>query len=157
MRFQNLKAPSAFVLQWIAPIVVLACGAWFVYAMGVRERPQRKKPPVRKSVPVEIVQARPHTGPLDIVASGVVIPFREVELSARVGGEVVFKSESLNPGRFVKAGDVLLKIDDSDYRLEVGRLEQEVARADVDLERLKLDIENAERPHQDQPRSRQRA
>lgn len=136
---------KTILLHWVAPIGVLLCGAWFVYAMGARDKPERKKPPVRKSVPVEVVQARPHTGTLDIVANGVVIPHREVELSARVGGEVVFKSQSLSPGRFVDRGELLLRIDDSDYRLDVARLEQEVARADVELERLKLDIENAER------------
>lgn len=136
---------KTILFHWVAPIAVLLCGGWFVFAMGSRDKPERKKPPVRKSVPVEIVKARPHTGSLDIIASGVVIPHREVQLSARVGGEVVFKSDSLSPGRFVNKGETLLRIDDRDYQLDVARLEQEVARADVELERLKLDIENADR------------
>ncbi|XZE56367.1 hypothetical protein SH139x_002474 [Planctomycetaceae bacterium SH139] len=142
-----MKRPAitTILFHWVAPIAVLLCGGWFIFAMGLRDKPERKKPPVRKSVPVEVVQARHHTGPLDIVASGVVIPNREVELSARVSGEVIFKSDSLSPGRYVNQGEILLRIDDSDYRLEVARLEQEVARADVEFERLKLDIENAER------------
>ncbi|TWU03927.1 HlyD family secretion protein [Neorhodopirellula pilleata] len=142
-----MKQPAinTILFHWVAPIAVLLCGGWFIFAMGLRDKPQQKKPPVRKSVPVEVVQARPHTGALNIIASGVVIPHREVELSARVGGEVVFKSNSLSPGRYVNQGEILLRIDDSDYRLEVARLEQEVARADVELERLKIDIENAER------------
>jgi len=142
-----MKRPAitTILFHWVAPIAVLLCGGWFIFAMGSRDKPDRKKPPVRRSVPVEVVKARPHTGPLDIIASGVVIPHREVELSARVGGEVVFKSDSLSPGRFVNKGEPLLRIDDSDYQLDVARLEQEVAGADVELERLKLDIENAER------------
>ena len=142
-----MKRPAitTILFHWVAPIAVLLCGGWFIFAMGLRDKPQRKKPPVRKSVPVEVVKARPHTGPLDIITSGVVIPHREVELSARVGGEVVFKSDSLSPGRFVNKGETLLRIDDRDYQLDVARLEQEVARADVELERLKLDIENADR------------
>lgn len=142
-----MKRPvlTAIFFHWVAPIATLFCGVWFVYEMGSRDKPQRKKPPVRKSVLVEVIHARPHMGSLDIVVSGVVIPHREVELSARVSGEVVFKSYSLSPGRFVNQGETLLRIDDSDYQLDVARLEQEVARADVELERLKLDIENAER------------
>lgn len=142
---KNLRLPTVLLFHWVAPIAVLVCGGWFVYAMGAREKPQRKKPPVRKSLPVEVVQAVPHTGKLDITTNGVVIPFREVELSARVGGEVVFKSDSLSPGHTVEAGDLLLRIDDSDYKLEVARMEQEVARADVELDRLKIDVQNAER------------
>jgi len=140
-----MRLPTEFLFHWVAPIGVLLCGGLFVYAMGSRDKPDRKKPPVRKSLPVEVVQAVPHTGKLDITANGVVIPFREVQLSARVGGEVVFKSDSLSPGHTVKEGDLLLRIDGSDYKLEVARLEQEVARADVELERLQVDMQNAER------------
>ncbi|MGB7328914.1 MAG: HlyD family efflux transporter periplasmic adaptor subunit [Rubripirellula sp.] len=141
----NKRSFPILFLHYVAPIAVLLCGGWFVYAMGTRDKPERKKPPVRKSVPVEVVSARPHDGILNIIASGVVIPHREVELSARVGGEVVFKSDSLSPGRFVNKGESLLRIDDSDYQLEVARLEQEVARSEVELERLTIDIQNAER------------
>ena len=142
-----MKKPQVIdvLFHWVAPFVVLLCAGWFVYAMGAREKPQRKKPPVRKSIPVEVIQASPHTGTLDITANGVVIPFREVELSTRVGGEVVFKSDSLSPGHTVNEGELLLRIDDTDYKLEVARLEQEVAQADVELERLKVDRQNAER------------
>lgn len=133
------------LLHWVAPIAVLLCGGWFVYSMGARERPQRKKPPVRKSIPVQVVQATPHTGTLDLSVNGVVIPFREVELSTRVGGEVIFKSESLSPGHTIEKGELLLRIDDSDYKLEVSRLEREVAQADAELERVEIDRLNAER------------
>ncbi|MEO1527184.1 MAG: HlyD family efflux transporter periplasmic adaptor subunit [Planctomycetota bacterium] len=142
---KKLPNITALLLHGVAPLAVLTCAAWFVYAMGAREKPERKKPPVRKSVPVEVVQAVPHTGKLDISAYGVVIPFREVEISTRVGGEVVFKSESLSPGHTVDEGDLLLQIEDSDYKLEVSRLEQQLAVADVELERLKVDVLNAER------------
>ncbi|TWU51755.1 efflux RND transporter periplasmic adaptor subunit [Rubripirellula reticaptiva] len=142
-----MKRPptKSILFHWFAPIAVLLFGGWFVYAMGSRDKPDRKKPLIRKSVQVEVVSARLHTGTLDVIASGVVIPHREVELSARVGGEVVFKSDSLSPGRFVTKGETLLRIDNSYYQLDVARLEQEVAQADVELERLTIDIENAQR------------
>ena len=134
-----------FVFQWVAPVVVLACAGFFVYAMGARPKPDRKKTPPRKSVPVEVVQARMHAGTLDIEASGVAIPYREVDLSARVGGEIVFKSDALSPGHYVKKGQLLLRIDPEDYELEVTRLEQEVEKSTVQLERLAIELENSER------------
>ena len=133
------------LFRWVAPLLVLGCAAWYVYAMGTHERPKRKKPPVRKSVPVEVVQAKSHAGPLDVTTNGVVIPHREVKLSARVAGEVVIKSESLSPGNFVEKGELLLQIDPTDYKLEVARLKQELAKVDVDLDRLKVDKANAQR------------
>lgn len=138
------QIPTLF-LRYVVPILVLGCAGWFVYSMGARKRPQRKKPPVRKSIPVDLVKVRPHTGTLDIVVSGVAIPYRDVQIAARVGGEVVFKSESLSPGHLVQKGDLLLRVDPSDYEIEVARLEQEVAKAKLDIERLQLDKENTQR------------
>ena len=136
---------TAFVFKWIAPVVVLACAGFFVYAMGTRPKPNRKKTPPKKSIPVEVVQVRAHDGTLDLETSGVAIPFREVVLSARVGGEVIFKSESLSPGRFIKQGESLLRIDPQDYQLQVSRLTQELEKANVELERLEVDRENAQK------------
>ncbi|TWT80447.1 Multidrug resistance protein MdtA precursor [Planctomycetes bacterium CA13] len=141
----NKRQIPILFLRYVAPLLVLGCAGWFVYSMGAQQRPKRKKPPVRKSIPVELVQARPHTGTLDIVVSGVAIPYRDVQLAARVSGEVVFKSESLSPGQVVDEGELLLRVDPSDYEIEVARLEQEVARAKLDIERLQLDKENTQR------------
>lgn len=136
---------ATLIFRWVAPLLVLVCAGWFVFAMGAREKPKRKKTPPGKSVAVEIIQAHPHTGTLDIVASGVVIPHREVKISARVAGEVVLKSDLLSPGQYVNEGDLLLKIDPTDYKLEISRFEKEIAKVDVDLERLGIDARNAKR------------
>lgn len=141
----NLTKTGDFLFRWIAPLLVLGCAGWFVFAMGAQNKPNRKRPPVRKSIPVEVVQAEHHLGTLDIVSRGVVIPHREVNLSARVAGEVVFKSDLLSPGQFVNKGDLLLRVDQTDYKLEVDRLKQELAKVDVDLNRIKVDQANAQR------------
>ena len=93
----NNRNLTTFVLKWIAPVVVLACAGFFVLAMGSRPKPERKKTPPKKSIPVEVFQASLHTGTLDIETSGVAIPYREVVISARVGGEVVFNLNRLVP------------------------------------------------------------
>lgn len=139
------KTLTTIVFRWIAPLLVLTAGIWFVYAMGTRQKPGRKKAPPRKSVPVEIVHAQPHNGPVDIVVNGVAVPWREVRLSAQVGGEVIYKAASLSPGRVVTKNEVLVRIDPQDYQLEVNRLKQELAKADLDLSNLKVRTENTER------------
>lgn len=138
-RFANL------LLHWVAPLLVLGCAGYFVYAMGTQKRPERKKPPVRKSISVDVIRAEPHEGTLDIITSGVAIPYREVALAARVGGEVQFKSDLLSPGRVVNQGDLLLRIDPADYELQIAQLENQVAMARVNLNRIKVDRENTQR------------
>jgi len=144
MRKFNFKI-GEFLFGWVAPLLVLGCAGWFVYSMGAHSRPERSKPPVRKSIPVEVVHATMHHEALDISSTGVVIPHREVKLSARVDGEVVFKSDSLSPGSFVNKDDLLLRIDQTDYKLEVARLKQELAKVDVDLKLMIAEQKNARR------------
>lgn len=142
MKFGRLLS---FAFRWVAPVVVLASSGFFVYAMGSRPTPERKKAPVKKSIPVETLQARVHTGPLDLEVSGVAIPFREVAVSSRVGGEVVFKADALSRGHYVEQGELLARIDPTDYKLQVANLTQELEQARLELERLSIDRTNTER------------
>ncbi|MEP3481707.1 MAG: HlyD family efflux transporter periplasmic adaptor subunit [Fuerstiella sp.] len=136
---------STFFFRWMAPLLVLAAAGLFIFAMGRQQKPNRKKAAPRLSIPVEIVNAAVHTGPLDIEANGVAIPFREVKLTAQVGGEVVFKANSLSPGQYVTKNETLLKIDPESYQLEVARLEQEYAKAEQDLVNIQVKTENTQR------------
>ena len=136
---------STFFFRWLAPVLVLTAAGLFVVAMGRQQKPNRKKAAPRVSIPVEVVNAAPHKGTLDIEANGVAIPFREVKLTAQVGGEVVFKANSLSPGQYVTKNETLLKIDPESYQLEVARLEQEYAKAEQDLVNIKVKTENTER------------
>ena len=59
---------------------------------------------------------------------------------AQVAGQVVFKSDNCRPGRTVKEGDVLLRIDPVDFELEVALIASQgvdfglfVAEAEFDL------------------------
>lgn len=72
-----------------------------------------------------------------IEALGSVSPAQEVLLRPRVSGEVVELSPRLVPGGFVRAGEVLLRIDDADYRnvLLQRQSEREQAVAELELER----------------------
>ena len=134
-----------FFLRWLAPLLVLTAAGVFIYAMGAKQKPNRKKAPPRRSIPVEVVRAVPHHGTLTIEASGVAVPFREVKLSAQVGGEVIFKAASLSPGHYVQKNEVLLKIDPATYKLEVERLNQEIAKAEQELSNIQVQAANAER------------
>ena len=82
---------------------------------------------------------------LDIVASGIVVPFREISLAAEVSGRIIEKNAEVRSGNPVRQGDVLLKIDPRDYELEIERL---VGKRDQELaaiRELEQDIENTKR------------
>ncbi len=140
---KNKNQIVELLFRWVLPLVVLAAAVAVVIMLGSKPRVKRKKAPPRVAIAVEIVHAREHDGRLSISASGVVAPFREVDVAAEVSGRVVWKSESLLPGKFVTKGDELLKIDPVDYELEFSRLEQQLEKARSDLESVEVDKQNA--------------
>ncbi|KAA9132701.1 efflux RND transporter periplasmic adaptor subunit [Marinihelvus fidelis] len=105
---------------------------------------------VRQSaVMVDIVS--PEAGDFQpvIQALGSVRPSQEIELRSRVFGEVTAISDRLAPGGFVSAGDVLLRIQDADYRNTLLQRQSELQQAIAELEQEKGRQIQAEREYRD--------
>jgi len=73
---------------------------------------------------------------------GLVVPFREISLSAEIAGRVAKKTAACRAGTFVTRGTPLIEIDARDNELEVKRLQGEVAQADVMLKELDVEVES---------------
>jgi RND family efflux transporter MFP subunit len=128
------------------PLAILAGGvAGFVALAGQRQAPQRNISQAAEAPLVETVAVAPLEGGLDIEADGLVVPFREIRLSAEVGGPITYKAEECRAGRFVTQGTVLYEIDRRDYELEQTRLQKELDQADVTLEELEVESANTQR------------
>jgi hypothetical protein len=86
---------------------------------------------------VEVMEVTRKDHPVIVEGSGEVYGAYEVELRAEVGGRVVWKNPRLTLGGRVEKGEVLLRIDKSDYKLalEQQKAALERARAEVELER----------------------
>lgn len=132
------------VLRIMLPLVILASGAAGFWILS-----QQREAPARASVPekttlVQTVRAEKHESGLEIEIDGVVVPYREIELSAEVDGRVEEKSEVCRAGNYVDRGTLLLKIDPQDYELERDRLQNEVEQADGSCKELEAEIDNTE-------------
>lgn len=128
---------------------LVACGAILAVAAGVLALVFTTEPTAQRSgatretamlvevTPVERGAYRP-----TVVAMGTVVPERDVVLSPRVAGEVVERSPAFTPGAFVTAGDVLLRIDPTDFRIALAQRQSELhqARADLELELGRQDV-----------------
>ena len=127
------------------PAAILTLGfLGFVVLMATRAEVDRAE----LSVDVPIVRTMTvEPGPirLEVAAHGTVEPSVESELRAQVEGEVVWVSPNLSPGGFFEAGDVLARLDDTDYRHEL-----EAARASRD--RAESAVSVASREHERQQR-----
>jgi multidrug efflux pump subunit AcrA (membrane-fusion protein) len=105
-----------------------------------------KKQPAQRaestpSVLVSVEDVRAYTGPLSLELTGLVVPFREISIVSEVTGRVVFKADEFRPGRYVKSGTMLMRVDQTDYDLEIGRLEAELKQTSSSLEELEAEIE----------------
>jgi multidrug efflux pump subunit AcrA (membrane-fusion protein) len=82
---------------------------------------------------------------LDIEANGVVVPFREIHIAAEVAGRITHKNEGLKAGRFIHQGELLFRIDQRDYRLEVERLARLREQDYAQLQELDQEVANAKK------------
>lgn len=127
------------ILQFALPLAVVASALWAVAAMFANmEQPAAQPPP--QSVPlVRTVAAVPGTLHASVHSQGTVEPHTTVALAPQVSGRVVAVAPELRSGGFFAAGQVLFRIDDTDFRLAVVQRQADVARA-----RLRLAQETAE-------------
>lgn len=149
--------PSPWAVRWIiagiALFVVLGA-ARFIYGK------------LTEATPVEIVRVRAAAvagsgeGNVILNATGYIVAAHKIELAAKVVGKVAWIG--VDKGDKVKAGQVLVRLEDDEYRAHVleskgnldmlkaklaeaqhGSRPEEIAKAKADLEQARADQENA--------------
>ncbi len=134
--------------RWIAPIIIiigLIAAATFVTA----EEDRLPAGVVKQPIAVDVIKAQYGTKRLDIPAWGFIKPCEQVDVFSQVDGLILATPPELMAGSFVTKGDVLFKIDPSDYinalneakavykqslqALEIEKGKQKVAQAEFQL------------------------
>ena len=77
-----------------------------------------------------------------LIASGYVVPHHEVEVGSKVMGKVAWIG--VEKGDHVKAGQVLVRLEDEEYRAQVERAQGALATAEANLQML----QNGSRPEE---------
>jgi len=143
-----MKLPSwarAFVVA-ILPIGVIVGGTIGVIAFlsAIKPQPEQAEQEVR-GFAVFVEQATPESVRLSVSTQGEVRPRREIDVIPQVAGKLEYLAPSFVAGGFYEEGDVLMRIEEADYRLAVARADAEVARAQRALERENAEAEIARR------------
>jgi RND family efflux transporter MFP subunit len=140
-RTQNAAAAVGRRRQLILAAAVIAAGclaAILLYATRPVLQPQQSARPL---LAVRAVEAVPVDVPLTVQSQGAVEPHTEAELIPEVSGRVVWISPSLRSGGRFTAGELLLRIDDSDYRNGVGSAEAALMRTQAEAEFARFESE----------------
>ncbi|MES1927055.1 efflux RND transporter periplasmic adaptor subunit [Salinisphaera sp. T31B1] len=118
------------LLRFLLPVIVLAISvavAFIVLDTKPTAPRAQAKPRQARLVTVTPAEAAPPT--LDLQANGTVEAADATELRARVSGQVVALTDRLAPGTRFDKGDVLARIDASDYRIALSNARSELASA----------------------------
>lgn len=140
----GLSRLVGFAFGKILPALILA--GLGIVAFVVLYAGRKRQEPRDETVPppqVTTLETLDYNGPLMITAKGVVIPHREIVMSAEVAGTIATKTPECQAGRWVKAGTPLLMIDDRELAIAVRQFTTEVRQADVQLQELDVEVQNA--------------
>jgi len=124
-----MKRVAQLMLNAVIPLAILTGGGFAAVWLFNSGTQAKRKPHDRNAVLVEVKDIRLVDRPTAVEAMGLIMAAREVVLRPRVGGEIVAISNELLPGGRFKAGEMVARIDPTDYELALKRQESELARA----------------------------
>lgn len=135
--------PLRVVLNIVLSLALLAAAGWAVWWMAahLREPPSRERPRVVPKVLAPRIRARADQR-VRIVGYGSARPRVQLEIAPQVGGTVVEKAAGYLSGKTVRAGQVLFRIDPTDYRLAVERVEKRTELLHAQRAKLAQDEKN---------------
>jgi len=136
MSFSYDPSPSPRPNLWLRyalPAVVVLIGILLTAWLMATGPQAKKRPRERQAALVEVRAVQVGTEPTHVSAMGTVVPSREVQLTPQVSGRIVNLNPEFQPGGQLRAGERLVQIDPSDYRLAVDQLRGEVAQAESEL------------------------
>lgn len=120
-------------------IAILALGIGGAVVFKKMKKPPVKAPIVERAIPVEGIVARKSDFPVQVSGFGEVGSRSVVTLSSEVAGKVISIHPRLEVGEIIEKDEVLVALDDRDFRLDY-----ETAKSRLDTLRRDLKLAEAE-------------
>ncbi|BAI81360.1 RND efflux system, membrane fusion protein [Deferribacter desulfuricans SSM1] len=121
------------ILSFILIVVIVFGGLSLSKYLIKTKKVAKRKKPKKIFVNVEVTKGEKVDTNYIIKGFGRIYPAKEVSIVPEVSGKVVYVNQNLIEGGFIKKGETLIKIDDTDYKI---RLNKELAN----LNSLKEDL-----------------
>jgi len=122
------------IFRILLPLAVIAAGA--AAALWLMETgPQAKQRPKTRNATLVACRTVDYSPQQTVISGmGTVAAACTVELKPRANGEIIELNKDLVPGGHFRKGQMLLKIDPTDYHLTVRELATDVAKAESNLQ-----------------------
>lgn len=119
------------ILKIATPVLVIAAGVGSVMVLASAKEAPEKTVEEARPVSLYVDEVRSERVTVAVRTQGEVRAKTDINLVPQVTGRVVSVANAFNEGGHFEPGEVLLQIEDSDYRLAVTSAEARVAQAAV--------------------------
>lgn len=123
----------AFKKRALLPPLILVIAILLVVAMTALRPQPPQRATERPAVLVEVLEAQPENIRFEVHGQGNVKPKHMTNLVTQVSGIVVEVADNFVNGGFFKQGDMLLRIDQADYRVALQTANASLAQAKASL------------------------
>ena len=130
-------------LTIILPILILAVGIGLLVALTKSRPTPKKQARTTSGALVRIMEATYQDRHAEIHSTGTVQPDQQISIIAQVGGRITQLSPQCVAGGFLKAGELLFAIDETDYKLAEDQAMAAVAKTEAELATAKGQAEVA--------------
>jgi len=118
----------------VVTVVILLIGLAVInFFLQGKPQPEPQAAPEIMPPKVAVISTTPKAREIPVRSQGIVKPRREIDLVAEVMGRVLSTAADYTIGGEFKKGDILLRIDPSEYQIALVRAESRVAEAQEKL------------------------
>lgn len=122
--------------HYLFALIGLLVAAGLVHAFWPGKKEKEKS---ASALPVAVAVAQTQDYPLRLVTVGRVMPSETVTIKARVDGQVT--QVLMQEGRPVKAGEVLMRLDDGEFKARLIQAQAVLARDEAQLANARIELE----------------
>ena len=133
------------MLKKLLPFLIILASIGVAIMLRAGRPDAEQNEPQQLSVVVDAITVNVQDAYISVSSQGTVAPRTQTNLVSEVAGRVVEVSPSFVTGGFFNEGDVLIKLDDQNYRAAVSRAQASVASAKSLLEQEKGQVDVAQR------------
>jgi RND family efflux transporter MFP subunit len=124
---------KTILLKITLPIVVILAGFAGMQIMIHSRAAPKKEVKESKGVLVEVKSVTRENLPVVVMGTGTVGSRQEASITPQVKGRVTYLAPGFVVGGLFRKGDLLFRIEDTDYRLAIDGAKAAVAKAEFDL------------------------
>ncbi|MBN2718041.1 MAG: efflux RND transporter periplasmic adaptor subunit [Deltaproteobacteria bacterium] len=137
---------KSFIFKVLIPVAIIGLGVAGMRYFKSKAKKAKHVEPTEQVLQVETMRVQTESLPMRVQASGSVQAAMQITLMPEVTGKIKWVSPNLIPGSRFSEGEVIARIDKSDYRLaleqQIGQVEQ--AKLNLTLEQSRGQVAREE-------------